>query len=168
MKTVLIFKLINMKQNIQTQKFWLSTGFIIQSLLFFAAIGSGLVGVFTGGMALLIFAISLLLLGLWQLGSGVIIGIVLNDKISTYYFYASIIYIIFSVGLGMIAFSLGKVFWSGFLITFGGIIPLGIAYWYLKLTNLTLKKLRTFRGVGEHPDGVEGILDSGDIFNSIK
>lgn len=155
-----------MRQNIQTQKSWLNLGFIIQSLLFFAAVGSGLVGVVMGGNALLIFAISLLFLGLWQMGSGVIMGIIFNDKLRTYYFLTSIIYLMFSVGLGMIVFGLGKVIWSIYLIIFGGIIPLGIAYWYLKLTNLTLKKLRSFNGVGEHPDGVEDILDSGDIFNS--
>ncbi len=157
-----------MKQNIQTQKSWLSTGFIIQSLLFFAAAGSGVIGFVMGGKALFIFAISLLLLGLWQMGSGVIMGRVLNDKKRTYYFYGSLIYLLFSFGLGMIAFSLGKVFWLIFITVFGGIIPLVIAYWYIKLTNLTLKKLNSFNGVGEYPEGVEDILDSGDIFNSNK
>jgi hypothetical protein len=157
-----------MKQNIKTQKSWLNVGFAIQSLLFFAAVGSGLIGFVMGGTALLIFATSLLFLGLWQMGSGVIMGKVLSDKIRTYYFYGSLIYLLFSLGLGMIAFSLGKVFLVIFITIFGGIIPLGIAYWYIKLTNLTLKRLRAFNGVGDHPDGVEDVLDSGDIFNSIK
>ena len=155
-----------MKQNIKTQKSWLNVGFIIQSLLFFAAVGSGLIGVVMGGKALLVFAISLLILGLWQMGSGVIMGKVLNDRIRTYYFCGSLIYLLFSLGLGMIAFSLGKVFLVIFIIVFGGIIPLGIAYWYIKLTNLTLKKISAFNGVGDHPEGVENVLDSGDIFNN--
>lgn len=157
-----------MKQNVETQKTLLNTEFIIQSILFFVALGSGLIGVVMGGNALLIFAISLLFLGLWQLGSGVIMGKVLNDKIRSYYFYACLCYLLFLLGLWMIAFSLGNFFLETFIIIFGGIIPLRISYWYIKLTNLTLKKLRAFNGVGDDPEGVENVLDSGDIFNSKK
>jgi len=146
----------------------LTIDLIFQGILFLGTVIAAFGTLVTGGDMGIFLGYGLLFLGGWQLGSGVIMGIILKDNLRAKYFFGSVLYLIMIVGLGNLLLSGGKfaeIFFGSVFIT---IIPLMIASWYLRLTNSTLNKLNEFDDVAANPEEYENILDSEEIFKPIE
>lgn len=152
----------------RTRKILLNIDLLFQVILFFGAVGSALLTAASGGLMFAFFVFAILLLGLWQMTSGVIMGIILKDNLRAKYFFASIFYWILIITLGQLVFGLGGAIGVMFTMIFVVIIPLRAAFWYLKLTNLTLNKLNVLDDSVTNMDEFEDVLDSEEIFKPIK
>ncbi|MFK8005109.1 MAG: hypothetical protein AB8H03_02005 [Saprospiraceae bacterium] len=152
----------------KTRKILLNVDLVIQGLLIFAATSLTFGTLVSTGESVIFLGFVLLGLGGWQLGSGVIMGIILKDNLRAKYFFGSVAYLIMISGVGSLSLKFGKYteifLGSAFIV----IIPLCIAFWYLRLTNSTLEKLNKLGDVVKYPDDLEDVLDSEEIFKPIE
>ena len=151
----------------RTQKILLRIDLAIQAILFFVTSLTALGTLVSSGESAILLGFALLALGGWQLGSGVIMGIILKDNLRVKYLIGSVVYLLIISGVGSLSLKLGK--YSEIFIgsVFIVIIPLCIAFWYLRLTNSTLAKLNALGEVVEIPADFEDVLDSEEIFKNI-
>ena len=152
----------------KTQKFLLNIDIFIQFILIFITSFLALGTLISTGESAIFLGLSLLALGGWQLGSGVIMGIILKDELRAKYFIGSVVYLIMISGVSNLSLKFGKyteIFLSSVFIV---IIPLCIAIWYLRLTNSTLEELNKLGDVVKYPDDLEDVLDSEEIFRPIE
>jgi len=149
----------------KTRKILLNVDLVIQSLLLFLAIASALGTMISKGAVGIILGYALLVLGGWQLGSGVIIGLMLSDRKRAEYVFWSIAYLCTIGVLGNLNPVSNGEMNMVLAFIFIAAIPLCIAYWYLKLTKNTIKKIET---AIEIPGEMKGILDSDEIFKPIE
>ena len=125
----------------KTRKFLLRIDLVIQATLFFVTSLMALGTLVSSGESAILLGLALLALGGWQLGSGLIMGIILKDELRGRYLFGSVVYLLIISGVSSLSLKLGKyseIFLSSVFIA---IIPLCIAFWYLRLTNSTLEKL---------------------------
>lgn len=133
-----------------------------QTILFFGAFSSGVLTAVTGGGTFIFFGLALFFLGAWQLGSGLIMGILLKDLVRIKYFFLSVIYVLFLMGIADYFESQKGIAYSIFLIVFVGIIPMAIAYWYMTWTTRTAQEWKEkLKEINE--EDLEDILDSGEF-----
>ncbi|MFK7775125.1 MAG: hypothetical protein AB8F94_23490 [Saprospiraceae bacterium] len=151
----------------KTRKFLLGFDLAFQVILFSVAIFSGLGMVVSSGGTVIFLGMALLALGGWQLGSGVIMGIILKDNLRAKYFFASVVYLMMISGVERLSLKFGEYTEIFLGSVFIAIIPLCIAFWYLRLTNSTLEKLNKLGDVVKYPDDLEDVLDSEEVFKSI-
>jgi len=134
----------------------------IQTMLFFVSLILGLTSLATLGVTGFILGYSLLFLGAWQLLSGFLLTIILKDVNRLRYFLGSVVYVLLLI-LGVNLLNSVK---SSLALTLGFIfiviIPMVIAYWYLRLTNKTLKELKTGQKKLTENE-MESILDSEEV-----
>jgi len=148
----------------KTQKILLNVDLVIQGLLIFATTFLALGTLVSTGESAIFLGFALLGLGGWQLGSGVIMGIILKDNLRAKYFFGSVAYLIIISGVGSLSLKFGKyteIFLGSIFIV---IIPLCIAFWYFNLTKSALEKLNQLGEVVKYPDDLENVLDSDEIF----
>ena len=152
----------------KTRKILLGIDLVIQGILIFVTSFTALGTLASAGEFAIFLGFALLALGGWQLGSGVIMGIILKDNLRAKYFVGSVFYLIMISGAGSLSLKLGKYMEIFLSSVFIAIIPLCIAFWYLRLTNASIEKLDKLGDVVEIPDDLEDILDSEEIFKSIE
>lgn len=152
----------------RTRKFLLNVDLTIQNILFFGTILCGfLTGITIGafGFFLLYF---LLFLGIWQLASGVIMGFILEDGKRAKYFFGSIFYLTIIIAVSSVLNISNELLAKFLILIFYVLIPLLIAFWYLKLTSKSLTKIKNLENGIKIPEEMNDVLDSEEIFKPIK
>ncbi len=149
----------------KTRKILLNVDLVIQGILILLAILGAITTAVTFGEAGIALGYALLLLGGWQLGSGVFMGIILRDEVRAKYFLGSVIYLLLIATFGDFLPKNNDHVWKIFGVIFIVIIPMLIAFWYFKLTKSTIKKIEMNIEV---PSEMKDILDSEEIFRPIE
>jgi len=138
---------------------FLKMDIVIQKVLFFLVIITGII--------LFPLMVTLPALGAWQLFSAFTIRWCLTDKVRKKYLLFSFAYL----GVMFLSVNLTDHFRSdfyGFLVGLVFIpIPFGIAVWYFFTTKNTLRELEKL-DIVEIPETMENVLDSEEIFKTIK
>ncbi len=129
-----------------------------QTLLFYVTLGLGVITLISLGSTFIFLGCSLFFLGAWQLLSGLLWSISLKNINRLRYFLGSSAYVLLLISgsniLELESIALGVIFVAA--------IPMMIAYWYLRLTNETLKEWD--RGRKRFTENeMENILDSEEV-----
>lgn len=149
----------------KTRKILLNFDFVIQTLLLFLAVASAFVTLVSKGDFGILLGYALLLLGGWQLGSGAIVGLMLRDRKRAMYFFGSITYLVLIRIFGDLIPKLNDTINITLISIFIVIIPLCIAFWYLRLTKSTIIELE--KNI-EIPEDMRDVLDSEEIFKPLE
>lgn len=149
----------------KAREFLLNVDLFIQSVLFFGTLAASILLVFTSFKNSIGLIVPIFFLGMWQLLSGIVLAFLLEDKKRAGYSMGSIFYLVIIVSFTLLMSVSNDIIKNLLFYTFYVFIPLRIAYWYLNLTNETIKRLRTRIFI---PKGMEEILDSDEIFESKK
>ncbi len=121
----------------------LSIDVVVQLISLVLLGGSVLLALLSKGETTIFVGLVLFFLGIWQVGSGVIFGIVRNDGKRGEYVIGSLVYVsLLFFGSYVLNGSSINGFVTWILITlFFLIIPSGIAIWYFKYSRADLTKL---------------------------
>jgi len=128
----------------KTKKALLSIDVVVQLILLILLIGATLISTLSGGDTAIFLGLVLFFLGLWQVGSGILFGIIRNDGKRAEYVIKSVIYVavLYFGCFAMEGSSInGFVTWF-LIILFFLVIPSGIAVWYFRYSQADLEKLR--------------------------
>ncbi len=123
-------------------KTFTSIDLFVQALLIFSMLGSGAATIFNKTYTL-IFLLSLLLTGIWQLGSAIVGSFFYQDKYKPVYLAASIIYCCFLVFMSRIQFhysAFGVQYTDMAQLTFVGLIPFFAALIYFYICVITYEQ----------------------------
>lgn len=151
-----------------TKKAFLSIDVVAQLILLILLVVSTLLAILSGGETAIYVGLVLFFLGLWQVGSGILFGIIRNDGKRAEYVIKSLAYVFFlAFGCSILEGSSinGFVTWS-LIILFFLVIPSGIAVWYFRHSQADLEKLRLeIKNEIFISNDKDNILDSEEILN---
>lgn len=152
----------------KTRKILVNVDFYVQMFLFIVAAASGLFALIEMDMFILLFGAVLFVLGFWQVMSALILGIMLSDGKRAQYLVLSFFYVAIFI-LTMSVVENGRSGTPIFIwVAFGGLIPLGFAFYYLRLTRHSLKELEDLGEIVKMPKELDDVLDSEEIFKPIE
>lgn len=152
----------------KTRKKIVNVDFHIQRFLFAICAVLGAATFLTEGAAILLFGFLLFFLGIWQVLSALILGMMLSDRKRGKYLLFSLCY------LGIVGLSAVIIEYFGgpnsniLGIIFIGIVPFALSFYYLRLTKHSLKELEHLGKVVKMPKQLDDILDSEEIFKPIE
>lgn len=136
--------------------------------MFFGAILCGfLTGVTMGAFGFFLLYV-LLILGIWQLASSLIMGFILEDGKRAEFFFGSIFYVAALLFVTSFLSILNESLAGFLLLIFYALLPLGIVFWYLKLTSKSLSEVKNLENSIKFPEEMDDILDSEEIFRLIE
>jgi len=144
----------------------LSIDLVGQLILLILLGGSVVVSILSAGTTLIFTGLVLFFLGLWQVGSGLLFGIIRSDGRRAEYVVKSIIYVcVLFFGSFLLDGVTLPMFFNWFLIIlFFLVIPSGIANWYYQYSQKDLAKLKTEeRNQIPTTSDLDDILDSEEI-----
>lgn len=147
------------------QKTLLNIDLAIQMILLILTIMTGMASIMDGG-AVIVLALMLLLLGIWQLLSGIVLGLLRNDKKRGTYLLSSISYLLLlAMGTSIVStMNFGGSFEVLLIAIFVLIIPLAISVWYYLYSQKDKKILqKEMEGMLPPSKKLDDILDTDEI-----